>query len=49
VARALSADFRVTVPDLPARALAADFLPREFTADMLAEEVRACFPVRRSG
>ena len=40
VARALSADFRVTVPDLPGHGRSRDFLPREFTADILSEEVR---------
>jgi pimeloyl-[acyl-carrier protein] methyl ester esterase len=44
VARALSADFRVTVPDLPGHGRSRDFLPREFTADRLAEEVQRVLP-----
>jgi len=44
VARALSADFRVTVPDLPGHGRSRDFLPREFTADVLAGEVRRVLP-----
>ena len=44
VARAPSADFRVTVPDLPGHGRSRDYLPREFTADILAEEVRRVLP-----
>ncbi len=44
VARALSADCRVTVPDLPGHGRSRDFLPREFTAETLAEEVRRVLP-----
>ena len=44
VARALSAEFRVTVPDLPGHGRSRDFLPRAFTADALAEEVRRVLP-----
>ena len=44
VARALSAACRVTVPDLPGHGHSRDFLPREFTADILAEEVRRVVP-----
>jgi pimeloyl-[acyl-carrier protein] methyl ester esterase len=44
VARALSADFRVTVPDLPGHGRSRDFLPRALTAEALAEEVRRVLP-----
>ena len=44
VTRALSADFRVTVPDLPGHGRSRDFLPRAFTAESLAEEVRRVLP-----
>jgi len=44
VTRALSADFRVTVPDLPGHGRSRDFLPRAFTAESLAEEVQRVLP-----
>lgn len=44
VARALSAQCRVTVPDLPGHGRSREFRPREFTADSLAAEVRRVVP-----
>ena len=44
VARELSAEYRVTVPDLPGHGRSRDFLPREFTPEVLAEEVQRVLP-----
>ncbi len=40
IARALSADYRVTVPDLPGHGRSRDFLPTAYTPEVLAEGVR---------
>jgi len=44
VARGLAAHCRVTVPDLPGHGRSRHFLPREFTAENLAEEVHRVHP-----
>ena len=44
VARELSAQCRVTVPDLPGHGRSREFRPREFTADSLAAEVQRVVP-----
>jgi pimeloyl-[acyl-carrier protein] methyl ester esterase len=44
VARGLSKEFRVTVPDLPGHGRSRDFRPHEFTPEVLAEEVRRVLP-----
>jgi len=44
VARELAAQCRVTVPDLPGHGRSRNFLPREFTAEILAEEVQRVLP-----
>lgn len=44
VARELARHCRVTVPDLPGHGRSRDFLPREFSAEVLAEEVRRVLP-----
>jgi len=44
VARALSKDCRVTVPDLPGHGRSREFRPREYTPEALAEEVRRVLP-----
>src|SRR3990167_2261670 len=44
VARVLSAEYRVTVPDLPGHGRSRDFLPREFTPEVLAGEVQRVLP-----
>jgi pimeloyl-[acyl-carrier protein] methyl ester esterase len=40
VAHALSAEYRVTVPDLPGHGRSRDFLPADYTPEVLAEGVR---------
>lgn len=40
IARALAADFRVTVPDLPGHGRSRAYLPATYTPEVLAEEVR---------
>jgi len=44
VARGLSKECRVTVPDLPGHGRSRDYRPREFTPAVLAEEVRHVLP-----
>jgi len=40
IAEALSADFRVTVPDLPGHGRSRDFAPETFTPEIMAEAIR---------
>lgn len=40
IARGLSSEFRVTVPDLPGHGRSRDFRPREYTPEVLADETR---------
>lgn len=44
VARELVGRYRITVPDLPGHGRSRDFLPREFNAEVLAEEVQRVLP-----
>lgn len=44
VARGLSNECRVTVPDLPGHGRSREFRPREYTPEVLAEEVRRVLP-----
>ncbi len=44
IARELAAHARVIVPDLPGHGRSRNFLPREFTAEILAEEVQHMLP-----
>jgi len=41
IARALSVDYHVTVPDLPGHGRSRDYLPTAYTPEMLAEGVRS--------
>ena len=44
VARTLSKDCRVTVPDLPGHGRSREYRPHEYTPEVLAEEVRRVLP-----
>lgn len=44
IAHALSADFRVTVPDLPGHGRSRDFAPEAFTPETMAQQIQDLLP-----